>query len=45
MNVIELSERETFVWRIKTEDFSGGPVVKILHFYCRMRGFNPWSEN
>ena len=23
-------------------DFPGGPVVKILRFHCRGRGFNPW---
>ena len=25
-------------------DFLGGPVVKILCFYCRDYGFNPWSQ-
>ena len=26
-------------------DFSGGSVVKILHYECRGPGFNPWSGN
>ena len=26
-------------------DFPGGPVVNTLHFQCRGRGFDPWSEN
>ena len=25
------------------KDFSGGPVVKTLHFHCRGHKFNPWS--
>ena len=25
--------------------FSGGLVVKILHFHCIRHGFNPWSGN
>ena len=26
-------------------EFSGGPVVRALHFHCRGHGFNPWSGN
>ena len=34
-------------WRKEEEigDFTGGPVLKILPFHCRGRGFNPWSGN
>ena len=28
---------------MQLRDFSGGPVVKTLHFHCRGCGFDPWS--
>ena len=28
-----------FFWR---QDFFGGPVVKTLHFHCKLHSFNPW---
>ena len=39
---------ETYGWeqrreQFKREDFSGGAVVKTLHFQCKGQGFNSWS--
>ena len=29
----------------RVRDFPCGPVVKTLHFQCRVCGFHPWSWN
>ena len=28
---------------MQLRNFSGGPVVKTLHFHCSGCGFDPWS--
>ena len=29
----------------KRGEFSGGTVVKTLHFHCQEPGFTPWLRN
>ena len=39
------SSTHTEFKRASLRDFPGDPVVKALHFQCRRRGFDRWSEN
>ena len=33
------------IYRKKSSDFPGGPVVKTPCFHCRGHGFDPWLES
>ena len=32
-------------FNILSQDFPGGPVVKMPLFHCKGHGFDPWSGN
>ena len=40
INIILFIHLKCTIW-----EFSGGPVVKTLHFQCRGHGFDPWWRN
>ena len=38
-------DTKTFGWKVVGWEFSGGPVIRTLTFYCREHRFNPWLGN